>query len=82
MRVSDSEIRILRIEAERTYDAGGELVAEHEACQGVRIADRLAADQIRPVANSTRRRTADAVLPAIFGEELESARSRRTRQRV
>lgn len=80
MRVSDSEIRILRVEAELQYDAAGERVAAHGAVQDV-TRDRLAADQIRQLANF------DALtgLPnrrhfhEIFGEELERARSRRTR---
>jgi len=53
MRVSDSEIRILRIEAELQYEAAGELVAAHGAVQDV-TRDRLAADQIRQLANFRR----------------------------
>jgi predicted signal transduction protein with EAL and GGDEF domain/DNA-binding response OmpR family regulator len=80
MRISDSEIRILRIEAELQYDPAGELAAAHGAVQDV-TRDRLAADQIRQLANfdvltglPNRRHFHE-----IFCEELERARSRRTR---
>jgi len=50
MRAKDSQIRIMRIEAELEFDTGGAVVAAHGAVQDV-TPDRLAADQIRQLAH-------------------------------
>jgi predicted signal transduction protein with EAL and GGDEF domain/DNA-binding response OmpR family regulator len=80
VRGSDFKIRILRIEAELEYDPAGALVAAHGAVQDV-TRDRLAADQIRQLANfdvltglPNRRHFQE-----ILGDELERARTRHTR---
>jgi predicted signal transduction protein with EAL and GGDEF domain/DNA-binding response OmpR family regulator len=80
VRGSDFKIRILRIEAELEYDLGGALVAAHGAVQDV-TRDRLAADQIRQLANfdvltglPNRRHFQE-----ILGDELERAHTHDTR---
>jgi predicted signal transduction protein with EAL and GGDEF domain/DNA-binding NarL/FixJ family response regulator len=77
IRGPDAQIRILRIEAELEYDPGGTMLAAHGAVQDV-TRDRLAADQIRQLANfdvltglPNRRHFKE-----IFGIELERARTR------
>jgi len=80
MRGPDSKIRILRIEAELEFDLGLTLAAAHGAVQDV-TRDRLAADQIRQLANfdlltglPNRRH-----FHQIFSDELQHARSHDTR---
>jgi predicted signal transduction protein with EAL and GGDEF domain/DNA-binding response OmpR family regulator len=80
MRGPDAKIRILRIEAEIEFDAAGRRVAAHGAVQDV-TRDRLAADQIRQLANfdvltglPNRRHFQE-----IFSDELHRARARATR---
>jgi len=80
MRTPEAELRILRIEAELQFDAGAALVSAHGAVQDV-TRDRLAADQIRQLANfdvltglPNRRHFHE-----IFGDELQRARTRATR---
>ena len=80
VRGLDATVRILRIEAALEFDPGQNLVAAHGAVQDV-TRDRLAADQIRQLANfdvltglPNRRHFHE-----IFDDELQRARERSAR---
>jgi len=80
MRGPDAKIRILRVEAELEFNPVGTLTAAHGAVQDV-TRDRLAADQIRQLANfdvltglPNRRHFQE-----ILGDELHRARTGGTR---